>query len=78
MATLFGTGMPKAIILIKDPMEYHDVEENLKDYWEKDIKKIYVEYKVDFIVEESAILRRLKVPWLHEEMESIMLRTHLF
>ena len=52
MATLFGTGMPKAAILIRDPMEYLDLEENLKDYWEKDIKKVRVEYKVDFVIEE--------------------------
>jgi hypothetical protein len=52
VATGFGTGMPKVLILIKDPMEFLDVEENLKDYWEKDIKKVRVEYKVDFVVEE--------------------------
>jgi hypothetical protein len=52
VATLFGTGMPKAVILIKDPLEFLDVEENLKDYWEKDIRKVRVEYKVEFLVEE--------------------------
>ena len=52
VATLFGTGMPKASILIREHLEYIEVEENLKDYWEKDIKKVRVEYRADFVVVE--------------------------
>ena len=51
VASLLGLGMSKVELLIKDSLEWWDIEENLKDYWEKDIKKVRVEYKVKYIVQ---------------------------
>jgi hypothetical protein len=50
-ASLYGSGMLKVDIFVSDSVEWWDVEENLKDYWEKDIKKVRVEYKVKFVAQ---------------------------
>ena len=46
VTALYGLGLSKAEMLIETQDDWWDVEENLKDYFEKDIKRVRVEYKV--------------------------------
>lgn len=45
-AALYGSGLSKAEMLIETQDYWWDLQENLKDYFDKDIKRVCVEYKV--------------------------------
>jgi hypothetical protein len=49
VAALYGLGLSKAEMLIETQDDWWDVEENLKDYFDKDIKRVRVEYKVLYV-----------------------------
>ena len=46
---MYGLGLSKAEMLIETQDDWWDVEENLKDYFDKDIKRVRVEYKVLYV-----------------------------